>query len=407
MRGIVIAIQVVVTSLMAQDVATQTPQERCEILLREYKAEELAWNARYGGGRLEDPEPLLEARYRDWPAWQYAPRFLEFAEANPGDPAAVDALLWIVNQSLAVGVSDRQLIPPYTRALDLLGKGKSLDDGRVGEACRHALRYPAPWTEQFLRTLLERSRNRDVRGMACLALARMIADRRSIAVDPWFAKEGMSPFESYLRQRADAFWIAYLTTTDTKEADDEADRLFRRAIEEFGSVIYLRSATGLQRTVADIARSEWNEFRKPTVGRVAPEIDGEGADGKRFKLSDFRGKIVVLCFSSAGDPRCGETYPRLHRLLDRFKDQPIALLSVESEKEREALGKAIREGTIIWRCWWDRGIGGPIATAWGVTSMPTLFILDRDGVVRSKGIKADQLEKAVEVLLKSSDSAHR
>ena len=244
MRGIVIAIQLVVTLLFAQDVAAQTPRENYEILLREYKAEELAWNSLYGGGKREDPEALLEARYRDWPGWKFAVRFLEFAEANPEDPAAVDALLWIVNQSLAVGVSDRQLIPPYTRALDLLAKGKSLDDRRVGEACRHASRYPAPWTEQFLRTLLEHSRNRDVRGMACLALARLIADRRSIAVDPWFAKEAMSPFESYIRQRTDAFWIAYITTTDMKEADEEADRLFQRAIEEFGSVIYLQSAKG-------------------------------------------------------------------------------------------------------------------------------------------------------------------
>lgn len=406
MRAIMIAFQVVVSALIAQDVAVQTPREHYEILLREYEAEELAWNSVYGGGRREDPEALLEARYRDWPGWKFAVRFLEFAEANPEDPAAVDALLWIVNRSLAVGVSDRQLIASYTRALDLLVKGKSLDDRRVGEACRHALRYPAPWTEQFLRTLLQQSKNRDVRGMACLGLARLIADRRSIAVDPWFAKEGMSPFHSFLRQRTDAFCIAYLTTTDTKEADEEANRLYKRAIDEFGSVTYVQSTTGRQWTIADIARSEWNEFGKPAVGRIAPEIKGEDAEGKQLKLSDSRGKIVVLCFSSAEDPRCRKTYARLRRLSDHFKEQPFALLGVEWDKERETLGKAIREGAITWRCWCDRGIGGPIATAWDVNSMPTLFILDRDGVIRSKDTQADQLEKAVEALLKSRTAAH-
>jgi hypothetical protein len=42
-----------------------------------------------------------------------------------------------------------------------------------------------------------------------------------------------------------------------------------------------------------------------------------------------------------------------------------------------------------------------------VTSIPIVFIVDREGVIRSKDPQADQLEKAVEALLKSSDSAHR
>ena len=86
MRGIVIAIQVVVTLLFAQDVAAQTPRENYEILLREYTAEELAWNSLHGGGKREDPEALLEARYRDWPGWKFAVRFLEFAEVNHRGP---------------------------------------------------------------------------------------------------------------------------------------------------------------------------------------------------------------------------------------------------------------------------------------------------------------------------------
>jgi hypothetical protein len=35
---------------------------------------------------------------------------------------------------------------------------------------------------------------------------------------------------------------------------------------------------------------------RPAIGQVAPEIEGEDLDGSRFKLSDYRGKVVVLDF---------------------------------------------------------------------------------------------------------------
>ncbi len=50
--------------------------------------------------------------------------------------------------------------------------------------------------------------------------------------------------------------------------------------------------------VADRARAELFGFRNLRVGKVAPDIEGEDAEGKRFKLSDYRGKVVLLDFWS-------------------------------------------------------------------------------------------------------------
>jgi cytochrome oxidase Cu insertion factor (SCO1/SenC/PrrC family) len=51
-------------------------------------------------------------------------------------------------------------------------------------------------------------------------------------------------------------------------------------------------------TAAERARSELFEIRYLGVGREAPEIEGEDQDGRRFKLSDYRGKVVLLDFWS-------------------------------------------------------------------------------------------------------------
>ncbi len=405
---LVIALQLFMASPNAQDAAAPTLHERYEALVKQYEAESLAWDQRYGGGRRGDPEALLEARYRDWPAWGYAGRFLELAETSPEDPAAVDALVWIVKLSVAVHVGDCQLVAPHSRALELLAKGKSIDDKKLRELCRRALQYPSPWTEQFLRTLLEHSTNRDVRGMACLGLANLLTTRREISMNPWFAREKMPPFDSYMHQRTDALYIGYIISTDRRSVSVEAERLFKRAIDEFGDILYdQRMVPGQpKRTIAEVARAEWNESRT-AVGSVAPDIDGEDVNGKRIKLSDFRGKVVVLSFTGVSAAQCRDTYSQLRRLIAHFQNQPFAVLSVESDKERETLIQAIREQTITWSCLWDHGIGGPIATAWSVTSFPTFVILDREGLIRFRGVQADQLEETVSALLKSDGSLPR
>jgi peroxiredoxin len=46
----------------------------------------------------------------------------------------------------------------------------------------------------------------------------------------------------------------------------------------------------------EAARGYLFEMRNLAIGKVAPEIEGEDVDGKKFKLSDYRGKVVMLSF---------------------------------------------------------------------------------------------------------------
>ena len=51
-------------------------------------------------------------------------------------------------------------------------------------------------------------------------------------------------------------------------------------------------------TVADKAKSELFEIRFLAIGKTAPDIEGEDQDGKKFRLSDYKGKVVLLDFWS-------------------------------------------------------------------------------------------------------------
>ena len=72
------------------------------------------------------------------------------------------------------------------------------------------------------------------------------------------------------------------------------------------------------------------------------------------------------------------------------------LVSVNTDKTVETLKKSIARGEITWRCWYDGPMCGPITSRWGVRSFPTIFVLDKTGVIRFKDLKIDDLAKAVE-----------
>jgi hypothetical protein len=70
----------------------------------------------------------------------------------------------------------------------------------------------------------------------------------------------------------------------------EAEKLFEKVISDFKDVKFGRS------TLAERAEANLFEVRHLSIGKVVPEIEGEDVDGKKFKLSDYRGKVVMLDF---------------------------------------------------------------------------------------------------------------
>ncbi len=77
------------------------------------------------------------------------------------------------------------------------------------------------------------------------------------------------------------------------------------------------------------------------------------------------------------------------------------LLGVNSDEDRDDLKNANKEEGITWRSWWDAGSpDGPIQTKWQVTERPTVYLLDAEGVIRHKNVTEDELEKAIDGLLK-------
>jgi peroxiredoxin len=121
------------------------------------------------------------------------------------------------------------------------------------------------------------------------------------------------------------------------------------------------------------------------IGDLAPEIDGTDLDGKPMKLSDFRDKVVVLEFWGDWSPT-KSPYPYFNHLLNRLKDEPFVLLGVNTDTTLERARQVAKEQKIGWRSWWDGGLQlrGPLCQRYGVTAVPTTFVIDKKGIIRQQ-----------------------
>ena len=96
-------------------------------------------------------------------------------------------------------------------------------------------------------------------------------------------------------------------------------------------------------------------------------------------------------------------YPHERSLVKRLEGKPFALVGVNSDQDHAELKKVLEKEQITWRSWWDKKIGGKIATKWNVHGWPTIYVLDQKGVIRYRGVRGEAMDKAVDALLKEME----
>jgi peroxiredoxin len=159
---------------------------------------------------------------------------------------------------------------------------------------------------------------------------------------------------------------------------------------------------------AEVIEKERRVLRSLTVGKVAPEITGIDLDGQPMKLTDLRGRVVVLTFSGEWCGACRGEYPYLRLLLEVYKDRPLSIVSVSSDGDLAKAKDAKTTRGLTYRSWWDgygkKNTRGPISTAWGVVGWPTIYVLDDQGVIRFVNLRQEDLLKGVKQLINELSS---
>ena|SRR5271154_5299419 len=93
--------------------------------------------------------------------------------------------------------------------------------------------------------------------------------------------------------------------------------------------------------------------------------------------------------------------PHERSLVKRLESQPFAMLGIDFDATREKCHQAEVEKKITWRSWFN-GPTGSISQQYHITDLPTIYVLDGNGVIRYKHVEGKEMDEAVETLLKES-----
>jgi AhpC/TSA family len=261
-----------------------TPAEQYQTLRKEYDI------ATGSGVPLTDAERLKFVGRVYKHHFAVAVKLLALAEKYPNDPIALDALIqavWQVNGTpWPVEMVGEDTARP--RAFELLQRDHSRSD-KLGPLCQRIAYGFCKEYEPFLRTVLPMNPHKNVQATACLSLARYLNNRLQ-RVDlcreqPELAQEFAGLFGKE--------YLAELLRQDRDKAIREIEAVYEEAAAKYADV-KLEGGD----TVAERAKAELFAIRHLSVRSEAPDIEGEDQDGKRFKLSDYRGKVVLLDFWS-------------------------------------------------------------------------------------------------------------
>ncbi len=326
-------------------------------------------------------------------------RAVALAEKYPDNPAAPDALAWIMTGPF--GYRDGT-IAPIERTYELLRERYAGSDAIpprcVSMISRYAPNSVAP--EPLLRAILAKNPSRELRGIACYQLAELTYRLASFArrlQDPAQAKE----YEAFLPAAAQA----QLKAMDPAAAERESEQLLNRTVNEFGSV---KSAYS-DATLGEIASGRLFYRRNLVVGKPIPDIECAGIDGKPLKLSAYRGKVVALVFWASWCGPCMAIVPHERELVKRLEDKPFALVGVNGDETRDAAKTATDKEKMTWPSFFDGKNGrGPVAVKWGVSSWPTIFVIDAHGIIRhADHLTMAELDKAIDAQLAEMDGARK
>lgn len=126
------------------------------------------------------------------------------------------------------------------------------------------------------------------------------------------------------------YWLGCLLVYDRKATADgkaEGRKLFEQVKKDYRGAKPHVWDHGLQPNYATLAEGCLFELDHLQVGMTAPDFEGTGLDGKTFKLSDFRGKMVVIDFWKS-DRDWDRHFPDREALVERMKGKPFVLLGV-------------------------------------------------------------------------------
>lgn len=346
--------------------------------------------------QIEDPAKKAELYKEMQPEEsKFAAYAWEFANKHAGKDIAVDALQAVFvygrspekpteeslrNKALAILQRDHLKSPKLANLVLSLAYTR-------GEAEQH-----------FLREVIDKSPHAEIRGLGVYAKARGLMNQARASI---FYKQNTEAQERLSKTPTGKEALEKYLAFDIDKAEKETAELFQILRKEYAEVKEFPPQEGGKRkprTLGQVADQYLFELSFLKPGSKAPELTSVDFEGKKVRLSDYRGKIVVLDIWATWCAPCVAMIPHQRELVSRLEGKPFVLISISVDEEKETVEKFHKKKPMPWVHWFNGHEGG-VLDSWNVNSFPTIYVIDSNGIIRAKNIREKELDKKVDELL--------
>ena len=345
---------------------TSSPDEGFDKISAAFESAKTQWMSRQfeKGEKNED----YEWDWSTFPVFEFLPKMQRFAEQHAGTPPAFDALMTmcIYAKQLEKGgqPAQRQRLIGFVKERLARDHVTNLTPEQIWGKLRFlSFHIEFDWVVAHLQAILEKNNGAEIRAGTTHVIAKTLLN--TLTIDD--SRDAKTRFADRKRAR-DLLYKIKKEYADTKAAG-EVDDLIR-------------------------------ELEQLQVGMKAPEIVGKDVDGKELRLSQFRGRVVVVDFWGYWCGACMKMMPSLKMLAKEMRNQPFTLLGINCDDwPLKKLKKRLAESEITWRNFCEGG-EREISINWNIEAYPALFVIDQKGVIRARGLHdLEAIRKTVNDLL--------
>jgi thiol-disulfide isomerase/thioredoxin len=167
---------------------------------------------------------------------------------------------------------------------------------------------------------------------------------------------------------------------------------------------YLKTALPVFLVIALLGAWYWYKQPKFVMGETAPDFSFQNLASQTVRLSELRGKYVLLQFWGSWCGPCRKENPGLVYVFDKFHSATFAdgygfeIVSIGMESNPEAWRKAIKKDGMIWVNHYTdlQQMSGVIAKQFRVTEIPTTYLLDPKGIIIGVNRDPHEVEQILE-----------
>jgi thiol-disulfide isomerase/thioredoxin len=134
------------------------------------------------------------------------------------------------------------------------------------------------------------------------------------------------------------------------------------------------------------------------------KVSGKTLDGKPFDISQYKGKVVVVDFWATWCGPCRAELPNLKAVYEKYHSRGLEVVGVSLDNSKEDLANFLKANDLPWKILVSTepnrsGFDNPIADQYGISGIPTVFLMNRDGKVVSLAARGEQLGELVNGLI--------